>query len=127
MSLKFETSVDYLLFFIIFIKIVFVVAAVGHLLLTHMPSNVSNYVSNKASKNIDNKLVYWKERTEFIFIVSMSILLIYHFRPNNKPISIDKETALLFFLFGWILIITAKWNIFFSEARWFQLISKNIN
>ena len=24
----------------------------------------------------------------------------------------------LFFLFGWILLITAKWDLFFTEAKW---------
>jgi hypothetical protein len=53
----------------------------------------------------------------------MSCLLIYHFKPGYlKPIS--KETSILFFLFGWILLITAKWELFFAEATWYEKISQ---
>jgi uncharacterized membrane protein len=112
--LKFETSLDLFILFIVLIKIVFVLSAIGHLVLSHS-SNIN--LQEKA----DPKLTYWKERTEFIFIVSMSILLIYHFKPgNNKPIS--EETALLFFLFGIILVLTAKWSLFIKEAPWYKRI-----
>jgi len=51
----------------------------------------------------------------------MSLLLIYHFKPgNNKPLS--EETSLLFFLFGIILVLTAKWSIFVKEAPWYKRI-----
>lgn len=116
--MKFESTLDFFLLFIIVIKLVFLLSAIGNVVLTHLPKGVK--------LNIDDaKLVYWKERSEFIFIASMSILLIYHFRPgHNKPIS--NESALLFFLFGCISIITAKWNLFFSEARWYNKISTSL-
>jgi len=118
MHLKFETTLDFFILFIIFIKIVFILSAVGHLIFSHSSSN-------KATK-IDPKLVFWKERTEFIFIASMAILLIYHFKPGkNKPIS--EETSLLFFLFGWILLITAEWGLFFKEAPWYKKLVSLLN
>ena len=83
--------------------------------------NETNGKEEKEEKT-DVKLVYWKERTEFIFVICMSLLLIYYFRPGHmKPI--DSETSLLFFLFGWILIITAKWSDFFTSAKWYSNIS----
>jgi hypothetical protein len=83
--------------------------------------NGKNGKEEKEEKT-DVKLVYWKERTEFIFVICMSLLLIYYFRPGHmKPI--DSETSLLFFLFGWILIITAKWSNFFASAKWYSNIS----
>ena len=91
MQLKFETSLDYFVFFIILIKIVFIISAIGHLFLSHS-------TSDKAAK-LDPKLVYWKERTEFIFTISIAILLIYHFNPLFSKKYIDSETSLLFFLF----------------------------
>ena len=113
MRLKFEKTLDYFLFFIILIKIIFVGSAVGHLIFSHF--------YNEKTQLLDYKLLYWKERTEFIFIVSMSVLLIYHFKPgNNKPIS--EETALLFFLFGIVLLLTSKWTLFFKEAPWYKRI-----
>ena len=84
-------------------------------------------VANKeAATNaaIDAKLVYWKERTEFIFNICMSILLIYYFKPG-KPKLITKETSLLFYLFGWIIIITAKWGTFITDAKWYKSISSS--
>jgi hypothetical protein len=103
---------DVFIYFIIFIKIIFAFSAVGHIVVTHVPNNT-------LEEKYDAKLIYWKERTEFMFFVSMAILLIYHFIPGkNKPI--DKETALLFFLFGWVTLITAKWNLFFTEAPWYK-------
>ena len=67
-------------------------------------------------------LAYWKERTEFIFIICMAVLLIYYFKPGTTR-QLNSETSLLFFLFGWILIITAKWNVFFTQAKWYSSIS----
>ncbi len=112
MELKFETSLDYFVFFIILVKIIFIISAIGHVILSHSTSS--------KAKKIDPKLVYWKERMEFIFIISMSILLIYHFNPRFSKKPISEETALLFFLFGWILIFTAKWSLFIHEAPWYQ-------
>lgn len=111
--MKFETPLDLLVLFIFIIKIVFILSAIGHLVISHS--------SNTVLQKKDTEFVFWKERTEFIFVVSMSVLLIYHFKPgNNKPIS--EETALLFFLFGIILLLTSKWTLFFKEAPWYKRI-----
>jgi hypothetical protein len=116
--MKFESTFDFFIFFIVFIKLVFLFSAVGHVVLTHLPKSMSINMGLT-----DDKLIYWKERTEFIFIASMSILLIYHFRPGHlKPI--PPESALLFFLFGWILLITAKWDLFFIDAKWFSYVEE---
>ena len=116
--MKFESTLDFFILFIVLIKLVFLLSAVGHVVLSHLPKSVKLTID-------DAKLLYWKERTEFIFVASMSILLIYHFRPgHNKPIS--SESALLFFLFGCISIITAKWNIFFTESKWYKTISASL-
>lgn len=114
MYFKLETTLDFFIFFIIIIKIIFVISAISHAVLSRMTS------SN--AKQFDNKIVYWKERTEFIFTICMAILLIYHFKPGkNKPI--NEETTILFYLFGWILIFTANWNLFYTEAPWYKKIT----
>jgi len=118
MTIAFEKSVDYFLYFIIFVKVVFALSAVGHFILIHLPTSAFN--------DLDNRLLFWKERTEFIFIASMSILLIYHFRPY-KNVPTNKETSLLFYLFGWILLFTAKWSLFFKEAPWYKAFSKELD
>ena len=108
MNLKFETNLDLFIIFIILIKIIFVFSAIGHLILSHS--------TNPNAANLDPKLLYWKERTEFIFIISMSILLIYHFNPHFSKTPVSEETEFLFFLFGLILIFTAKWSLFIKES-----------
>ena len=118
MEIKLEKSIDYLIFFIILIKIVFILSAIGHIYFSHS--------TKPNSKKIDDKLLYFKERTEFIFIISMSILLIYHFNPRFSKKPINEETSLLFFLFGWVLIITAKWSLFITEAPWYKRIISNL-
>lgn len=115
MKFSFENILNYFLYFIILIKIIFVISAVGHLILSRL--------DNEKAQKMDSKLVYWKERTEFIFIISMSILLIYHFHPRLSKKTINEETSLLFFLFGWILLITAKWDIFIKESSWYKSVS----
>lgn len=113
-GLKLDTGLDFYVVFLIIIKCIFVAAAFGHLILAHTDTSFDKY---------DTKLVYWKERTEFIFVVSMSVLLIYYFHPFIKSNPMSSETRLLFFLFGWILLVTAKWKVFVTEAPWFQKIS----
>ena len=118
MGLKFITTFDYFIFFIVLIKIIFVLSAIGHLILSFSKNS-------KLQQNLDPKLMYWKERTEFIFIASMAVLLIYHFKPgHSKPI--EKEAALLFFLFGWVLLFTAKWDLFFTESKWYKKIISSL-
>jgi hypothetical protein len=118
MEIKFEKWIDYLIFFIILVKIIFIISAIGHIYFSHS--------TKPNAKKIDDKLLYFKERTEFVFIISMSILLIYHFNPRFSKQPINSETSLLFFLFGWVLIITAKWGLFITEAPWYKEIVSNL-
>ena len=93
---------------IILLKVIFVFLAVAHLY---------NKVKGKTNTPEDKKIVYWKDRIEFIFIIMMSLLVIYLFNPrSSKPVLLDKETKLLLYLFGFILLITAKWKTFFGES-----------
>jgi hypothetical protein len=116
MNLK--SGADLFTFFIIFIKIVFILAAILYFALTHF--HVLQ-ISDKTRMALGTKFAYWKERTEFIFTICMSVLLIYYFRPASRH-PVNNETSLLFFLFGIILIFTAKWDLFVTEAPWYKTI-----
>ena len=71
----------------------------------------------------DKQVLFWRERTEFIFTSLMAILLIYLFNPiKNKMFMINNETKLLLYLFGIVLIITADWKTFFKESNIFKKI-----
>jgi len=119
LKLKLETSLDFFLLFIILVKIVFFVSAVGHLILSHS-------VSDRA-KNVDPKLVELKGYTEFIFMIAMAILMLYHFNPYIKRVSVDEESRMLFFLFGWILILTANWSMFFSVSPLYKSLANSFS
>lgn len=101
--MKLQNTFDFFMLFIIIIKIIFITSAIGHIILTH----IHNFF---IVEKLDPKLVYWKKRTEFIFNISMALLLIYHFRPKQH-IYVTKETALLFFLFGWVVLFTSNWSL----------------
>ena len=102
--------------FIVITKICFILLAVSHVYLKY---------KGKEDTDLDKQILYWKERLEFIFIASMAILLIYLFYPRiDRTYLIDKETKLLLYLFGVIILITAKWGLFIKEAYWFKLIQE---
>ncbi len=51
----------------------------------------------------------------------MSAMLIYLFNPRADNIKLlNYETKLLLYLFGFVLIITANWNTFFTESPTFK-------
>ena len=103
---------DMYIILVIIIKVLFIITAITHL-----------YYKTKgeAGSKKDKEILYWKDRLEFIFIFLMSLLLIYLFNPRQqKPHIINKETKILLYLFGFILLITAKWSAFFDEAKWFE-------
>jgi phosphatidylglycerophosphate synthase len=105
---------DMYIILVIIIKVLFVITAI-----THLYYKTKGEIGTKKDKEI----LYWKDRLEFIFIILMAFLLIYLFNPRQqKPHIIDKETKILLYLFGFILLITAKWGAFFDEAKWFAYL-----
>lgn len=109
-------SFDRYITLIFIIKICFAFFGISHLYLKFI---------HKEYTDIDKKVLYWKDIFQFIFILLMSCLLIYLFNPliDNRAM-IDKETKTLLYLFGFILIITAKWDMFFEEDQWFKDIQQ---
>jgi hypothetical protein len=102
------------IYVIFLIKIVFFILASTHLYLKF---------KNENGSNLDKEILFWRERTEFIFILLMAILLIFLFNPyKNKMYMINNETQLLLYLFGVVLIITADWKSFFKESDIFKKI-----
>ncbi len=98
--------------FIILIKVGFIILAVSHLYLK---------LKHKEHTETDKKILFWKDRLEFIFIALMALILIYLFNPRtDRSLMIDHETKLLLYLFGFILLITAKWGDFIHENPLFK-------
>ena len=89
--------------FIILVKIAFISISIllMYQRLTHKPHN-----------EVSHQLHYWRDVTELIFIISMSIILIYSFYPRwSKPVELTSETKYLLFFYGIITIITADWDV----------------
>ena len=106
------------IYLIFAVKLCFVSISVTHIYLK---------VKGESDSDLDKKVFYWKERFEFIFLLLMATLLIYLFSPGKeRNVMIDGETKVLLYLFGIVLLITAKWADFFHEAKWFQYLQKSV-
>ena len=92
--------------YIILVKVAFILLSITKIIVKH---------KNPVNTKLIEKLEFWRERAEFIFIICMAILLICIFYPGIK-IQLDEETRILLYLFGIILLITAKWSTFFKES-----------
>jgi hypothetical protein len=107
-------NLNYFITFIIVVKVLFILFS-----LTHLYYKIKDEEQNKY--NI--AAVYWRGRLEFIFTITMAVLLIYLFNPryNNEKL-ITRETKLLLYLFGFILIIIAEWGEFIRENKLFEYL-----
>ena len=109
--LTFEIWLDY---FIDLTKLVFIIAIIAHFTLPFV-------ISYSLQEKLDPYIFYLKEITDFMFIISMAVLLIYHFKPGKSTPS-SPESSFIFFIFGWFLLFSAKWNLFITEAPWYSYI-----
>lgn len=106
----------------IYISLIFVIK-IGFILM--VVTHIYLKAKGEAKTDLDKKIVYWKKRFEFIFVLLMAVLLIYLFNPrNNRIVMIDGETNVLLYMFGFLLLINAKWGDFFHEAKWFKYIQQ---
>jgi len=104
------------IYFIIFIKIIFILLAITHIYLK---------IKGETGSDLDETIVYWKERIEFLFVILMALLLIYVFNPRKSHINLlNKEIQILLYLFGFILLITANWDTFLHESKWFKYLQQ---
>jgi hypothetical protein len=100
--------------FAFLVKILFLILSIVHL-----------YLKIKHKDATDAKVMFWRDRVEFLFISLMSFLLLFLFYPRaNNEIYIDFETKLLLFVFGIILLTNAKWGVFFKESPIFEKIQR---
>jgi len=66
-------------------------------------------------KSIDN-FHKWKNRAEFLFQLSVALLIIIIFNPWYNNIKfITSEISTMFFIFAILLIITANWKEFLDN------------
>lgn len=100
--------------FIFIVKIVFILLALTKGVL---------HLKKSKDKQLISVIDFWKERIEFVFIALMSVLLIYIFYPRANHVSmLNGEAKLLFYLFGFILLLSAKWELFIKDSLAFKHI-----
>lgn len=98
------------IYFIILMKCLFLFFAVWNFYLKKKNGGGSGS-SNKTK--LEKWISYYKNLTENIFIILVSILLIYLFNPyhDNKYLD-DKYVKVLFFIYGILMLITFDWTEF---------------
>jgi len=112
--MKLVSFLDFFIVFIILIKICFLLSALGNA--------IASRSDNVKVQLLQPKFKWLKERTEFIFVSCMSLLLIIYFRPGSN-LQVHGESRILFFVFGIILMLTANWKLFIKESYWFTILS----
>jgi hypothetical protein len=104
------------IYFLIFTKLLYAVCTLWMVYLRF---------KKKDTTPLYSKLKYWKERSETIFIIGISMILIHYFSPfSNKPINLSKEEKFSIYTFGWIILLTINWEVFFKESEIFKLIQQ---
>jgi hypothetical protein len=99
LNLRFEKTVDYFLSFMLLVKFVFLISSVGHIVTVHS--------KNPKIQQHEEWLRKVSETTEMIFVFGMSIFLIYYFIPSKKTFVVTRETAVLLFAYGIVMLFGA--------------------
>ena len=112
----FDNILPKFIYLIIIIKIIFVFCLVFHIFFKTLGKH-SKY------KEHDDELIHLINQSEFIFKFLMAILIIFIFYPwDNNMKYINREIQFLFYLFGFILLFTADWNLFLKESVFYKKI-----
>jgi len=95
---------------LLIIKMFFVFLLLNSFIIKHLLKQSPNNKTYQKSLEVNNRI---KSQIEFIFNIAMALLMIIVFNPRQeKHLKIDSETRLLFYLFGYLLIISADWGSF---------------
>jgi len=99
---------------IILTKLIFIILALTHLYL--------KFKKGDKYTELDKKILYYKQKVEFIFIALMSCLIIYLFNPryDRSKMLLTTEIKYILFLFGILLLVTANWGTFIKEPLLFK-------
>jgi hypothetical protein len=72
---------------------------------------------DKTMTKIYEKISYYKYDVDFVFIIGMSLLIMYLFAPpfkSNAPL--EYEIKVLLFAYAIIIILTANWSQYFQTS-----------
>jgi hypothetical protein len=108
-----EKLLEFIVITIIVIKVFYFITILCHFLFLHLPMDKLNI----NVEYLDNMAVYINKRLEFIYFLAMSVLLIFIFNPHYRNQKyITKHMGLLFYLFGFIIILTVNWKMFMNDV-----------
>ena len=117
--LKLGRKYDNFIIFIIFVKVIFVVFALIERYYEYKITKSTTSTEKQQYTQNYNWAIYWKERLEFLFIILMALVCIVIFYPfYSDTLYIDKETRLLLFIYGFIILITANWSVIQRLPPW---------
>jgi len=116
--MEIKSKMDIFILFIIAAKIMFSIT--WFLLIVFNKTGYANL--------LNDDFEYARDVSEFIFNMSMAIILIVVFNPYYKyEGTIDREMRLLFFVFGTILILTADWSMIFGHLKIFDTLHSSFS
>lgn len=113
LSLQLNTIFYYFVYFIILVKCLFLFFAVWNFYLKKRTGCGSG---SGSETKLEKRVLYCKNLTENLFMVLVSILLIYLFNPyhENKYLLDDKYVKALLFIYGILMLVTFDWTGFMS-------------
>jgi hypothetical protein len=115
----FHTAFNSFIFFIVVIKILFVFFAFLHFI---------DVFESLTGTDFDEKILFWKERSDFIFTMAMSlVLIILFYKRSNTNVYISKEVQFLLLTNGIISILTADWTIFVKQSELIKRLQSLFN
>jgi len=117
-----ENIIEFIIYIIIIIKILFLITSIGHLILSHTRKQTPK------TKEFDEKFLEWKQKFEFVFIVMMACLLIFIFTPwSDNAHYMTSTMKFLFYLFGFILILSADWNLVLPSTSLDSIVRRSLS
>ena len=111
-----NTIFYYFIYFIILVKGLFLFFVVWNFYLKKKHGNGGG--NGSAETKLEKRISYCKNLTENLFMVLVSVLLIYLFNPyhENKYLLDDKYVKTLLFIYGILMLITFDWTVFASYS-----------
>jgi hypothetical protein len=109
LSLHANTIFSCFIYFIILVKCLFLFFVIWNFYLKKKNGGGNDRNETKLQK----KVLYYRNLMENIFIILVSLLLIYLFNPyhDNKYLD-NKKVKILFFIYGVLMLVTFDWSEF---------------
>ena len=102
-------------FYILFIFLIKIIYYIFALLLI--------YFTKKKNNKYIEICTFWKQHTEFVFTILLSLLIIILFNPFfNETTLLNKKTQALLFAYGIIVLTNSQWGLFFKESNIFKML-----